>query len=264
MEKSPEIHGITTLLSPLTLLLLSATYIPITIFKLVKHLEISKLFSWSAFQHAWFGTFWAFLGPRAREMGVAEVVPLLKHAEGVILDIGPGSGEWLNLFSPSENTKIRKIYGVEPNYEHHATLRRRIQEAGLQDIYEILGVGAQDLAGSGIEKGSIDTICTVQCLCSVPGPQDIIRELYPYLKPGGKWLVYEHVQTKFRKDFVGYWQSLIDVIWPTFFDGCSITRPTDEWLQQAGEWASVDLNPGAGEYKYDVIPHAIGVLVKSS
>jgi hypothetical protein len=26
------------------------------------------------------------------------------------------------------------------------------------------------------------------------------------LKPGGKWIVYEHVRTKFQGDFVGTWQ----------------------------------------------------------
>lgn len=55
---------------------------------------------------------------------------------------------------------------------------------------------------------------------------------------------------------------LIDHVWPHFFDGCSITRPTDEWLLQAGEWESVDLKPGDDETKFDVIPHAIGTLVK--
>jgi len=55
---------------------------------------------------------------------------------------------------------------------------------------------------------------------------------------------------------------LIDHVWPHCFDGCSITRPTDEWLLQAGEWDSVDLKPGADEGAFDTIPHAIGVLVK--
>lgn len=46
------------------------------------------------------------------------------------------------------------------------------------------------------------------------------------------------------------------------FNGCNVTRPTDEWLQQAGEWEEVKLEPGAGEGKYDTLPHAIGTLTK--
>jgi hypothetical protein len=57
---------------------------------------------------------------------------------------------------------------------------------------------------------------------------------------------------------------LINIIWPHFFNGCDITRPTEEWLLQAGagEWAEVDLKPGPGEGKYDTIPHVIGTLTK--
>lgn len=90
----------------------------------------------------------------------------------------------------------------------HALLRQQAAEAGLSDVYEVIGCGAQELkTRGGIAPGSIDTIITVQSLCSIPTPQVIIRELYPLLKPGGKWLMYEHVKTKYQSSFVGYWQS---------------------------------------------------------
>ena len=63
-----------------------------------------------------------------------------------------------------------------------------------------------------MQKESIDTIITVQCLCSIPTPELIIKDLFPLLKPGGQWLVYEHVKTKYQGDFVGYWQSESDSI----------------------------------------------------
>jgi hypothetical protein len=35
----------------------------------------------------------------------------------------------------------------------------------------------------------------------------VIGGLYPLLRKGGKWVVYEHVKTKYRDEFVGYfWQ----------------------------------------------------------
>ena len=207
MAPPPETHDISTLLGPLYMIALSSYYIPITIYNLLRTFQFSKLTSWSAFQHAWFGTFWHYFGAQSRQNAEPWVGPLLQNASGIVLDIGPGSGEWVSLFSPSKNQNITKIFGIEPNYEHHASLRRRVENAGLGDIYEILGVGVEDLAKCGIEKGSVDTICTVQCLCSVPGPEGIIGELYPYLKAGGRWLVYEHVKTKFQSEFVGYWQS---------------------------------------------------------
>lgn len=197
-----------TLLRPLYLLLLSAIYIPITLYKLLLPPQPSKLTSWSAFQHAWFGTFWAYFGPLSRESAAATVEPLVLSARGTVLDIGPGSGEWVYLFSKSRNPHIEKVYGVEPNAEHHAALRRRIKEAGLEGVYEVLGVGVEDLGQKGLGPESVDTVVTVQVLCSVPAPQRIVKELYPYLKKGGKWLVYEHVKTKYQNDFVGWWQGL--------------------------------------------------------
>lgn len=194
------------LLRPLLLLAFSAAFIPITIFKLVTTFQFSKLASWAAFQHAWFGRFWAWFGPQSREYGGPAVEPILAKARGVVLDIGPGNGQWVNLFSAAKNKDIKKIYGVEPNPDHHAALRQRVKSAGLEGIYEVLPVGVEDLESCGIEKGSVDTIATIQCLCSVPGPEDIIKSLYPYLKPGGQWLVYEHVRTPHQHDFVATWQ----------------------------------------------------------
>lgn len=209
MAPPPQPEGPIALLRPVYFILLSAYYIPVTTFNLARTFQLNKLTSWSSFQHAWFGAFWAWFGPRSRENADPVVRPLLKQATGVVLDIGPGNGQWVNLFSPSLNPNITKIFGVEPNYEHHAVLRRKIAEAGLEDVYEILAVGAEDLATCGIERASIDTICTIQCLCSVPGPDSIIRKLYPFLKPGGRWLVFEHIRTKYQGDFVGYWQSML-------------------------------------------------------
>ena len=76
------------------------------------------------------------------------------------------------------------------------------------DIYEVIGCGAEELqTKGGLQKESIDTVITVQCLCSIPTPELIIKELYPLLKPGGQWLVYEHIKTPYQANFVGYWQS---------------------------------------------------------
>jgi ubiquinone/menaquinone biosynthesis C-methylase UbiE len=194
------------LLTPLLDMVFSASYIPITIFRLLTT-SPSKLLSWSSFQKAWFSNFWAWFGNMMRTNAATVVAPLIRsHASGVVLEIGPGCGEWVYLYANTAN-KVTKIYGVEPNFEHHAALRKAVQDAGLEDVYEILPVGAEDLGHVGLQKESVDTIVTVQTLCSCPNPQGIIGSLYPLLKKGGTWVVYEHVKTKYRDEFVGYfWQ----------------------------------------------------------
>jgi hypothetical protein len=99
-----------------------------------------------------------------------------------VLDVGPGAGNWAHLY-PNPNLKaekraragadagrggagaVTKIYGVEPNLEHHASLRRKVREAGLEGVYEIVGAGAEELGELrlGIGKESVDTLVTKQC-----------------------------------------------------------------------------------------------------
>ncbi|KAK5122149.1 hypothetical protein LTR85_004395 [Meristemomyces frigidus] len=264
MPPTSQEAGPVNLLRPLLLMAYSGYYIIPTIIESILAFNFKPFKSFDDFKSAWFARFWVWFGPRSTENAGQSVMPLLRNsAQGVCLDIGPGSGEWLYMFAQANNKDITKIYGVEPNPGMHKKLRENAVKAGLGDVYEIVGCGAEDLATKGgVEKGSIDTIITVQCLCSIPTPEKIIRDLYPYLKPGGRWLVYEHVRTKYQSDFVGYWQKAVNLAWPTFFNGCDITRPTDEWLLQAGDWEEVSLRAGKGEGKYDTVPHVMGTLTK--
>jgi hypothetical protein len=56
--------------------------------------------------------------------------------------------------------------------------------------------------------------------------------------------------------------AFINLMWPTFFGGCDITRPTDQWLRDAGDWEEVALRAGEGEGSYHTLPHSLGMLVK--
>lgn len=128
------------------------------------------------------------------------IIPkLVSQAEGVVLELGPGSGNQLPRY---DSSKVSKIYGIEPNADLHEALRANVKKAKLDDIYEILPHGAEDVKGFekyGIALNSVDTILSVQVLCSVSDPTGTVRHLYQYLKPKGKMIVYEHVQSK---DFV--------------------------------------------------------------
>ena len=80
----------------------------------------------------------------------------------------------------------------------------RVHRAGLGGVYNIISAGIEDInkfqvIGSDgnarmIEKGSVDSIVTLLCLCGIPDPEKNIAELYQYLKKGGRWFVFEHVK----------------------------------------------------------------------
>lgn len=104
--------------------------------------------------------------------------------------------------SRSVNGGIQKVYGVEPNPDSHAALSKRVQETGLEGVYEVLPVGIEAVnkakvnGADTIEKGSVDCIVSILCLCSIPEPEKNIAELYGYLKEGGRWYLYEHVRSQ--------------------------------------------------------------------
>lgn len=218
-----------TLSFPWKFMFKSLTYLPGTLFHALRERDLSTLFSWSKFQAAWFGRFWAWAGPQVRSGAEVTVVPLLegrvtaggvipaddrssaRHQgiSGTVLEIGPGSGMWVSIFSDKyqsttyptkENLaghrgRVTRVYGIEPNPAVHPLLHQQVAAAELQDTYEVVPFGIQDLASSRrVALGSVDCIVSVLCLCSIPDPQRNITDLYKYLKPGGRWYVYEHVK----------------------------------------------------------------------
>ncbi|TRX92052.1 hypothetical protein FHL15_007149 [Xylaria flabelliformis] len=313
------------LLDPWLFLQLSASFIPQT----TRHIfsthpfssGLSILFSPSRFRDLWFGHFWAFAGPQVREGAGPRVLPLLDGRTsrgvvtdsptgpgvgGVVLEVGAGSGLWVEVFSdrylaPSRDdasggggggggtarTKITRVYGVEPNPAQHPALRRAVEDAGLQDVYEIVPVGIEDLSSSSaaaaedkttkkkkwdgnIEPESVDCIVSVLCLCSIPDPERHIRELYSLLRPGGRWYVYEHVLVEYScvdissailltsTRAIGF----LNLVWPHFIGGCEMCRQTEKTLREAGPWAKIDLGQPPAEMWYHCLPHILGVLTK--
>lgn len=116
-------------------------------------------------------------------------------AYGTVVEVGPGSGNQLSRYNKAA---ITKMYGIEPNVDLHPALRQTIKQNGLSDIYTIVPCGIEDFDGLrkyGITEGSIDTIMSVQVLCSVPKPDVMVKAMYKLLKPGGQVIVYEHVRS---------------------------------------------------------------------
>ncbi|KAI0967359.1 S-adenosyl-L-methionine-dependent methyltransferase [Xylaria arbuscula] len=263
----------------------------------------------SRFREAWFGQFWTVAGPQVREGASPRVIPLLdgrtsggqvterlvhEGVGGVVLEIGSGAGYWVDLFSDrhlyekqegsdeqkgqlvkradTARTKITHVYGVEPNASHHAALRRAVSAAGLEDIYEVVPVGIEDLSSvspangrkkwdGSIEPESVDCIVSVLCLCSIPDPKRHIRELYELLRPGGRWYIYEHVRVKYSW-YIRLYQRLINIFWPRFIGGCELMRQTEATIRETGPWSHIDVGQPIDEMWFSTVPHILGVFTK--
>ncbi|KAK8083375.1 S-adenosyl-L-methionine-dependent methyltransferase [Apiospora saccharicola] len=300
-------------LNPWQFMFMAASWFPGTVVRLVRDGKFGVLLSPSKLKDAWFSNFWDWFAPNLRLNAGVRVIPLLEGRAtggrvveepvgpgigGTVIEIGAGSGNWVDIFSDkylqprvgssgaevtgtgtaatqrgggekrkkSAREPITRVYGVEPNCDQHASLRRKVKENGLEGVYEIVPVGIKDLGdsakwGSRVEKGSVDCIVSVLCLCSIPEPRDNARELYGYLKKGGRWYVYEHVR---RDEGWGMrtYQAFVNLFWPHFLGGCQLCRPTEQWLREAGPWEKIDVGHPEDEQWHHTLPHILGVFTK--
>jgi SAM-dependent methyltransferase len=182
--------------------------------------------------------------------------------------------------TPARAPAIRSVYGAEPCLGLHAQLRRRILNSGLDGIYHIVpsGVRKTELL-SALEKigvndtskgGIFDTIICVRVLCSVPDPARTIADLYDLLRPGGQFLIVEHVVNPWRitSRKGSFLARVLQIVyswlgWSFFIGDCHLDRDTTAYLKAAAEkdggWERIEL-----EHRFELscLPYISGVLVK--
>lgn len=195
----------------------------------------------------------------ARELET-DIPKLIAQAYGTVLEVGPGSGNQLPRYDIS---KLERIYGVEPNIDLHDALRSNIKKHGLSDVYTIVPCGLEDLEKLreyGIVAESVDTVTSVQVLCSVPEPAAMVKDLYRLLKPEGQMIVYEHVKSE---DYLSQWVQLVyNFVWPYAVGNCHLDRPTGKYLLEAGSWSTIELETPKDEDAWMLLPPVYGRLVK--
>lgn len=129
----------------------------------------------------------------------------------------------------------------------------------------ITACGVQDhdtIRSYGVEPASVDTIVTFSVLCSVPVPEQTCKFLYTLLKPGGQWLLMEHVVVDDKYPLSRWVQRTFQLVWPTLFGGCNLTRDTARYIREAGPWSRVEVGKGDGEFGWELLGHATGRMIK--
>jgi ubiquinone/menaquinone biosynthesis C-methylase UbiE len=158
------------------------------------------------------------IGPITRQR--EKIVPF---AEGVVLEIGIGSGQNL----PHYNfDKVTKIIGVDP--DDHIWKRSEKRRKACPIDVERIGLSGEDIP---LEKNSADSVVVTYSLCTIPNPVKALREMSRILKPGGKILFSEHGKAPDEK--VHRWQKRIDPIWKKLAGGCHSGRDIPDIFRQA-------------------------------
>jgi SAM-dependent methyltransferase len=163
-----------------------------------------------------------FLGnPKPIQEIRERIVPL---AEGNVLEIGVGPGVNFVHYDPG---KVNKVYALEPN---PGMLRR----AEKQRRKTTIDVEFLDLPGERIPlaDASVDTAVSTFSLCTIPGVVEAIAGINRILKPGGKFLFFEHGLAP--ETSVQRWQRRTEPLFRWVFEGCHVTRDIPDLVRQGG------------------------------
>ncbi len=160
-----------------------------------------------------------------------KVVP---YAQGVVLEIGIGSGQNLPFYNPD---KVSKIIGVDP--DDHIWKRSSKRRKQCQIEVERIGLSGEDIP---LDKNTTDTVVVTYSLCTIPDPIKALREMSRILKPGGQILFTEHGKAPDAN--IHKWQKRIDPAWKKIAGGCHSGRNIPELFHKA------DLKFGSLEEMY--------------
>jgi ubiquinone/menaquinone biosynthesis C-methylase UbiE len=158
------------------------------------------------------------IGPITKQR--EKIVPL---AEGVVLEIGIGSGQNLPHYNPG---KVTKIIGVDP--DDHIWKRSEKRRTACPIDIERIGLSGEDIP---LDTNIADSVVITYSLCTIPDPVKALREMTRILKPGGQILFSEHGKAPDAK--VHRWQNRIDPLWKKIAGGCHSGRDIPALFHQA-------------------------------
>src|SRR5262249_49853614 len=123
--------------------------------------------------------------------------------------------------------RVAKVFALEPN----PGMRRLAEE---QRRRTNLDVEYLDLPGERIplEASSVDTVISTFTLCTIPGVVEAIRGLERVLRPGGKFIFFEHGLSPDSR--VQRWQRWSEPVHRWLFEGSHVTRDIPSLITHGG------------------------------
>ena len=150
-----------------------------------------------------------------------KIVPL---AEGVVLDVGIGSG--LNI--PFYNkTKIKQLYGLDPSKELLDIAKSVAKEKKLE--IEFFECGAESIP---LPDKSIDNVLITYTMCTIPDVAISNSEIMRILKDDGKLLFCEHGLAPDKN--IAKWQKRINPLWSKIAGGCNLNKDIPNLISSSG------------------------------
>jgi len=174
-----------------------------------------------------------------------ELLSSLPRKDPVVAEVGIGSFPNARFFNVREAPRGMDIVGIDPNdsmsgyaYENarRAKLTGKGGKGGPNSLRIVHGVSE----ALPLEDASCDAVVVSLTFCSVLDPEKSIAEVKRVLKPGGKFLFWEHVLSE-RDPSVAKRQIALTPNQVKRADGCHLDRRTGEVIKAAG-FSSVDID----------------------
>lgn len=148
---------------------------------------------------------------------------LIPRADGIVLEIGVGSGLNLPFYSPA----VRHLHAVDPSPELLAMTRKKVERMTFP-----VDLRCESAERLSLDGRSVDTIVMTWALCTIPNPARALREMRRVLKPQGRLIFIEHGLSP--DSGVRAWQNGLNPIWSRVTGGCNLNRKIDELLVSSG------------------------------
>ena len=150
-----------------------------------------------------------------------KIVPL---AEGVVLDVGIGSGLNIPFYNKS---KINYLYGLDPSKELLDIAKSIAKENQLE--VDFLQCSAESIP---LPDRSIDTVLITYTMCTIPDVALSNLEIMRVLKDDGKLLFCEHGLAPDKN--IAKWQKRINPLWGKIAGGCNLNRDIPKLITSSG------------------------------
>jgi ubiquinone/menaquinone biosynthesis C-methylase UbiE len=143
-------------------------------------------------------------------------------AQGLVLEIGVGSGLNLPIYRPPVN----RVFGIDPSPELLHRASKRLPDACIP--VSLVRASAEQLP---FNDAAFDTLVMTWTLCSIPNPIAALDEMRRVLKPGGRFLFVEHGLSPEAR--IAGWQRWLTPCWKRIGGGCHLDRKMDDLIRAA-------------------------------
>jgi ubiquinone/menaquinone biosynthesis C-methylase UbiE len=168
---------------------------------------------------------------------------LVGGLSGLVLEIGAGGGANFDLLDHTTDW-----VGLEPDRRRRRRLTAKVSRSGRRG--SVIDGVAEDMP---LPDHSVDAVLSTIVLCSVRDQEQAVAEVLRVLRPGGRFVFFEHVAAE-HGSWQRRWQAWTALCSRMFDHGCDPSRETWQVLQRAPfieldlSWFRVGGRPFIGGY----------------